>query len=94
MLNRITSYNVCYTKLLRLLSYPEDTAGGIMNTDTVTIRPDITVETVLRYLRRHKEVPEMTDRLFVVSRKDSYIGSLPLTRLLTADPSVMSYNFV
>ncbi|WP_432697950.1 magnesium transporter [Marinobacterium sp. YM272] len=73
----------------KLLSYPEDTAGGLMNTDTVTIRPDITVETVLRYLRRHTEVPQSTDSLFVVSRKDSFIGSLPLTRLLTSDPQVM-----
>jgi len=72
-----------------VLAYPEDTAGGLMNTDTVTIRPDINVETVLRYLRRHKDIPEMTDILFVVSRKDSYIGVLPLTRLLTADPSVL-----
>lgn len=72
-----------------VLAYPEDTAGGLMNTDTVTIRPDINVETVLRYLRRHKDIPEMTDILFVVSRKDSYIGVLPLTRLLTADPGVL-----
>lgn len=72
-----------------VLAYPEDTAGGLMNTDTVTIRPDINVETVLRYLRRHKDIPEMTDTLFVVSRKDSYIGVLPLTRLLTADPGVL-----
>lgn len=73
----------------QVLAYPEDTAGGLMNTDTVTIRPDINVETVLRYLRRHKDIPEMTDTLFVVSRKDSYIGVLPLTRLLTADPAVL-----
>ncbi|TCK07302.1 magnesium transporter [Marinobacterium mangrovicola] len=73
----------------KLLSYPEDTAGGLMNTDTVTIRPDITVETVLRYLRRHSDVPQDTDSLFVVSRKDSFIGVLPLTRLLTSDPQVM-----
>ncbi|MET4000158.1 magnesium transporter [Marinobacterium sp. MBR-109] len=72
-----------------VLAYPEDTAGGLMNTDTVTIRPDINVETVLRYLRRHKDIPEMTDILFVVSRKDSYIGVLPLTRLLTSDPGVL-----
>ncbi|SIT02848.1 magnesium transporter [Neptunomonas antarctica] len=72
-----------------ILSYPEDTAGGLMNTDTVTIRPDITVETVLRYIRRHKEIPEMTDSLFVVSRKkESYIGMLPLTKLLVSDPNI------
>jgi magnesium transporter len=72
-----------------VLAYPEDTAGGLMNTDTVTIRPDITVETVLRYIRRHNEIPEMTDSLFVVSRKkESYIGILPLTKLLVSDPDI------
>lgn len=72
----------------QVLSYPEDTAGGLMNTDTVTIRPDISVETALRYIRRHKEIPEMTDSLIVVSRKDSYIGILPLTKLLVSDPNI------
>ena len=73
----------------QVLSFPEDTAGGIMNTDTVTIRPDITVETVLRYIRRHDEIPEMTDSLFVISRrKELYIGILPLTKLLVTDPDM------
>jgi magnesium transporter len=70
----------------RVLSYHEDTAGGLMNTDTVTIRADITIEVVLRYLRRHKILPEMTDKLLVVSRKDSLIGSLPLTKMLVSSP--------
>lgn len=74
-------------RLEKVLSYPEDTAGGLMNTDTITIRPDITIEAALRYLRRHAELPDMTDSLFVVSRKDTYIGSLPLTRMLVSDPS-------
>ncbi len=73
-----------------VLSFPEDTAGGLMNTDTVTIRPDITVETALRYLRRHKEMPDSTDSLFVVSRKmNNLIGVLPVTRLITADPQML-----
>ncbi len=73
----------------QVLSFPEDTAGGLMNTDTVTIRPDITVETVLRYIRRHDEIPEMTDSLFVISRrKELYIGILPLTKLLVTDPDM------
>ncbi|PIE23988.1 MAG: magnesium transporter [Neptuniibacter caesariensis] len=76
------------SRVEQLLSYPEDTAGGLMNTDTTTIRPDITVETTLRYIRRHDEIPEMTDSLIVVSRKDSYIGVLPLTKLLVSDPSI------
>ncbi|MCP8687894.1 magnesium transporter [Marinobacterium sedimentorum] len=73
----------------QVLSYDEDTAGGLMNTDTVTIRPDITVETALRYIRRHKEIPDMTDSLFVVSRRDAYIGILPLTKLLVSDPDML-----
>ncbi|GGO82840.1 magnesium transporter MgtE [Marinobacterium nitratireducens] len=73
----------------QVLSYDEDTAGGLMNTDTVTIRPDITVETALRYIRRHKEIPEMTDSLFVVSRRDAFIGVLPLTKLLVSDPDML-----
>ena len=72
----------------QVLSYPEDTAGGLMNIDTVTIRPDVSVDTALRYIRRHKEIPEMTDSLIVVSRKDSYIGVLPLTKLLVSDPNI------
>ncbi|WP_432470703.1 magnesium transporter [Amphritea sp. HPY] len=75
-------------RLEKVLSYPEDTAGGLMNTDTITIRPDITIEAALRYLRRHDELPEMTDSLFVVSRKDSYIGALPLTKMLVSDPNI------
>ncbi|WP_271273427.1 magnesium transporter [Aliamphritea hakodatensis] len=75
-------------RLEAVLSYPEDTAGGLMNTDTITVRPDISVETALRFLRRHDELPDMTDSLFVVNRKDEYIGNLPLTRMLVSDPSI------
>jgi magnesium transporter len=76
-------------RLERVLSYPEDTAGGLMNTDVVSIRPDITVDAVLRYLRRHDSMPEMTDNLFVVTRKDRYIGLLPVTSMLVSDPSTL-----
>jgi len=76
------------SRLEEVLSFPEDTAGGLMNTDTVTVRPDITVEAVLRYIRRHDEIPDMTDSLFVVSRKDAFIGLLPLTRLLVSQPDI------
>ncbi|MDP0563090.1 MAG: magnesium transporter [Candidatus Endonucleobacter sp. (ex Gigantidas childressi)] len=72
-----------------VLSYSEDSAGGLMNTDTITIRPCNTVDVVLRYLRRHEEIPEMTDSLLVVNRRDEYIGRLPLTLLLTTDPSAI-----
>jgi len=75
-------------RLESIMSYPDDTAGGLMNTDTITIRPDVTIDVVLRYLRRHGAVPEMTDNLFVVDRKDRYLGQLPLTVLLTQKPGV------
>ena len=72
-----------------VLSYPEDTAGGLMNTDTITIRPDITLDVVLRYLRRHEKLPDSTDTLLVVTRRDELIGTLPLNLLLVSDPSIL-----
>lgn len=69
-----------------VLSYPEDTAGGLMNTDAITVRPRTLIEVVLRYLRRHDELPEMMDNLIVVNRRDEYIGLLPLRRVLVSDP--------
>ncbi|MDP6968501.1 MAG: magnesium transporter, partial [Gammaproteobacteria bacterium] len=69
-----------------VLQYPEDTAGGLMNTDIISVRPDITVDTVLRYLRRHEDMPDTTDNIFVVTRKDRYIGLLPITKMLVSDP--------
>lgn len=73
-------------RLSTVLAWPEDTAGGLMNTDTVTVRPDVTIEVVLRYLRMRGELPDRTDCLFVVDRHDQYLGALPVTRLLTGDP--------
>ena len=70
-----------------VLTYPEDTAGGLMNTDAITIRTRFTMDVVLRYLRRHEEIPEMTDNLIVVNRNDQYIGLLPLRTLLVSDPA-------
>jgi magnesium transporter len=72
-------------RLSTVLSFPEDSAGGLMNTDTISLRPDVTVEVVVRYLRMRGEMPEKTDRLFVVDRQDKYLGTVPLTRLLTSD---------
>jgi len=68
-----------------LLSYSEDSAGGLMNTDTITIRPNLTLDIVFRYLRRHSSLPDMTDNLLVVSRSDRLLGTLPLTKLLVSD---------
>ena len=70
------------------LSYPEDTAGSIMNTDTVTIRPDVNIDVILRYLRNLGRLPEATDQLFVVDRRDKFLGGITLSDLLTTNPNV------
>ncbi|MEX2131242.1 MAG: magnesium transporter [Pseudohongiellaceae bacterium] len=75
-------------RLETILSYPEDTAGGLMNTDTITVRPRHTLDVVLRYLRRHDSIPEMTDNILVVNRDDHFVGILPLRKLLVSDPGV------
>ena len=75
------------TRVEQMLTYPDDSAGGLMNTDTITVRARHTMDVVLRYLRRHSEIPEMTDSLIVVNRSDKFIGLLPLTTLLVSDPS-------
>jgi magnesium transporter len=74
-------------RLERVMHYPDDIAGGLMNTDTITIRARLTLDVVLRYLRRHAEIPEMTDSLIVVNRSDQFIGLLPLRTLLVSDPA-------
>jgi magnesium transporter len=74
-------------RLEQVMTYPDDTAGGLMSTDTITIRPPLTLDVVLRYLRRHDKIPAMTDNLFVVNRNDQFIGLLPLNTLLVSDPS-------
>ncbi len=72
------------------LSYPEDTAGGgLMNTDVITIRADVDVDVVLRYLRMKGELPEATDALYVIDDESKLIGHLSLVTLLTTQPDVL-----
>lgn len=71
-----------------LMSYPEDTAGGMMDTDTISVRARVTLDVVLRYLRRHTELPATTDCIYVVNASNEYLGLLPLTKLLVSDPSL------
>ncbi len=73
-------------RLESVLAYPEDSAGGLMNTDTVTVRPDVTLDVVQRYLRLRGNLPARTDMLFVVNRYGQYLGSLGLIDLLVQDP--------
>ncbi len=71
----------------QVINYPDDTAGGMMTTDLITVKPSITLDVVLRYLRRHEELPASSDTLFVVNRKDEFIGLLPIAKVLVSAPS-------
>ena len=73
-------------RLSAVLGFEEDSAGGLMNLDAVSVRPDVTLEVVMRYMRMRGELPDRTDRLFVVNRHDQYLGGVDITRLLTEDP--------
>ena len=72
-------------RVQQVLAYAEDSAGGLMNVDIVTVRPDVTLEVVTRYLRAVGEMSDGTDSIYVVSRDNVYLGSLYLSRLLTTD---------
>lgn len=69
-----------------VLSYSYDTAGGLMNTDTVSVRPNVTLEVVLRYLRMLGELPDHTDILFVVDRYGHFLGALHINKVVTLNP--------
>ncbi len=71
-----------------LLSYPEDTAGGMMDTDSISVRARVTLDVVIRYLRRHPELPPTTDSVYVVNSANEFLGVLPFTTLLVSDPSM------
>jgi magnesium transporter len=73
-------------RLESTLSYDDHTAGGLMSLDVLSIRPDVTLEVVMRYLHKRGHMPEATDSLLVVDRKDHLLGALPLSDLLTSDP--------
>jgi len=76
-------------RLTQVMSYPEDSAGGLMDPDVVTVRPDVTVDVVLRYLRLRGELPDSFDQLFVVDRAGKYKGQLKLSDVLTKDPAML-----
>ncbi len=74
-------------RLQSAMSFDEDTVGALMDYDMVSVRDDVTLEVVLHYLRRLGELPDQTDKLFVVDQQDHLKGVLPLKHLLTLDPS-------
>ena len=72
-------------RLASVLSYPEDTAGGLMNTDVISVRADVSLDAVTRYLRRMENIPERTDNLMVVDRENQYLGVLSVIDILVGD---------
>ena len=72
-------------RLEAVLCFDDDSAGGLMNVDTVTVRSDVSLDVVLRYLRLRGEIPDLTDSLIVVDRNDIYLGVLPLSVLVTSE---------
>jgi len=75
-------------RIQEALVYPEDSAGGLLNTDVISVRPGHTVEVVMSYLRSQSELPENTDKIFVVSSEDVYLGEILITSIITSDPSL------
>lgn len=73
-------------RLQSMLSYPEDSVGGLMNMDQIAVRATIGIGTLLRYLQLREDLPPNTDKLFVVDRKQHYRGILRTRRVLTARP--------
>ena len=75
-------------RIEKVLEYPEDTAGGLLNTDVISVKPRHTLEVVFRYLRAKKDLPQNTDKIFVVSRDDQYLGELPISKMLVSEPNL------
>ena len=68
------------------LTFPENTAGGLLNTDVISVRPNNSIKEVLSYLRDQKELPDSTDKIFVVNNDNNYLGELPISKIITTDP--------
>ena len=74
-------------QLRAAMSFDDDMVGALMDFDDVTVRPDVTLDVVLRYLRRFDELPAQTDQLFVVDRDERLLGVLPVNKLIVTDPA-------
>ena len=70
------------------LTYPDNTAGGLLNTDVISVRPNHSMEVVINYLRGQEDLPENTDKIFVVSKDDHYVGELSISKIITSQLSL------
>ena len=71
------------------LTFPENTAGGLLNTDVISVRPENSIEVVTNYLRGQKKLPENTDKIFVVNNENEYLGELTISNIITSNPSMV-----
>lgn len=76
-------------QLRAAMSYPEEAVGALMDFEMIEVREDVTLEVVLRYLRRLDQLPNHTDQLFVIDRGERLQGLLPVNRLLVSDPETL-----
>ena len=71
------------------LTFPENTAGGLLNTDVISVRPENSIEVVTTYLRGQKKLPKNTDKIFVVNNENEYLGELTISNIITSNPSMV-----
>ena len=90
----LTLDNKYKKRLKQVLSYPQDSAGGLMNTDIITVRPNITIATVIRYFRILKQIPVDTDKIFIVNRGYKYLGSVHILTLLAQEDDSQVLQFI
>jgi len=75
-------------RIEQVLTYPDNTAGGLLNTDVISVRPNHSIEVVINYLRGQEELPDNTDKIFVVSKDDHYVGELSISKIITSQLSL------
>ena len=71
------------------LTFPENTAGGLLNTDVISVRPNNLIKEVIGYLRDLGKLPENTDKIFVVNDENEYLGELSISQIITSNPSMI-----
>ena len=70
------------------LTFPDNTAGGLLNTDVISVRPSNSIKEVISYLRDLGKLPDNTDKIFVVNNQNEYLGELSISEIITSNPSM------
>ena len=71
------------------LTFPDNTAGGLLNTDVISVRPSNSIKEVISYLRDQGDLPENTDKIFVVNQENEYLGELSISKIITSKPTML-----